>query len=164
MRIPVLNEDSFVLVDDEDFAEFSRHTWNIYHSATERVRAVFKAHVRDDSGQRYYIYPSTVLFPHCKHTGIYWTYRDGDNHNWQKANIILRNVKQSRSTLVLTSLSVPWCPFGAAILRATIFHQKLQRPDLCTKCEDRYEGPYWQCLNQISRSLWRAWRRENDER
>jgi hypothetical protein len=161
-RVPIINANSFILCDDEDFAEVSKYQWRLYFPKRRKAVGIVKAYIL---GVHRYIYPSEVLFPHMQGNGYRWVFKDGDCLNWQRKNLLIYSGKTGMSIDANSSLSIDWCPLGPAMLLPdSRFPGEVQRSKECTKCDDSHEGPYWRCLALVRKTSWPGWRREDDKR
>lgn len=153
MKTIPLQNGGALLVDDEDFDLLNQHKWYIYDC---RGRRYLRAYIPKERG---YIYITNLLFKQIQHSAMIIKFKDGNNLNWQRENILMFTTNNGVPYQVFRRINVPNCPLGPAHLERA----DGGRSPECADCDDSYKGPYYHCLDQVRKTFWRGWRRIADD-
>jgi hypothetical protein len=166
MKSITLHNGNQLLVDDEDYEEVSRYDWRCYRGNKNRVDGsegamTIKAYVKGGGGyESYCVFLSRILLQRNKQATWIVEFKDGNELNWQRDNLIVYANRRSRSIISAhRAIDAPWCPFGPA----KIYKDEGRRNGKCLECSDLFEGPYYKCLALASRTFWPNWVRKEIE-
>lgn len=164
MRAIALSEEHLLLIDDADFEEVSRYNWRVFIAnrryARDGTRIIIKAYVYQGKRLGYYVYLSQVILKKGRHSSWTINFKDGNNLNWQRENLIVKNSDSKAVINTSRSFDIPWCPYGPAKIHMAIGND---RDELCLQCDDTFNGPYYKCLALTCSTFWKTWIRRNSD-